>query len=257
MAAALDAAGLSKGTGHTSLASQPSGKPAWDRRTRHPSLSRHQSAFAADEGAHGRSTLHPQASVVAPERSHASFAPQRSSLSSSLPCDHQHGHAKSRLAESHASLHPSSTAGYEASSFKLRKQASQGHALRDDPDHQASPGTNLRHHKSQAASGQKHLFGAPEHRQMRAGQLIGSPRRPSVVQQLQLTAASPLGSKAGGSVRSSGSFLSAQAPGNAGAPMQGSAGTSPTMLDLLQSSSANGIVSIRPQALVLHACSCV
>lgn len=248
MAAALDAAGLSKGTGHASLASQPSGKPAWDRRTRQPALSRHQSAFAASESTHGRSSLHPQHSIMPPERSHVSFVRQHSSLAGSIPHDQQH--ARSRLAEPHTSLQPvtSSAAGYAAvdpnkSGLNLRSIASQSHDLHGSPNHHATAGTALQRHKSQAAGGRDPSPGAPEHRQVRARQLNSDLRRPSANQKSHLIAASLLTSKAGGSVRSSGSFMSAQAPGNVTLPMQNSAGSSPTMLDLLQPSSANTDVS--------------
>ena len=250
MAAVLEAAGLSKGTGHAALASQAGGKPAWDRRTRQPALSRHQSAFAAGEGTAGRSTLHPQVSAVAPETTNNSFARQHSSLAGSLPHDYHHAHARSHLARPRASLQPgkSSAAGDAAghpheTGSKLTSQASQSHALAAGFDHAPTDGA-LQRHRSQAASGQHHYLRAPEHGQMRAGQPNGDLRRPSVVQKLRLNAASPLASKPGGSARSSGSFLSAQTSGNAALRMQGSPDTSPTMLDLLRPSITNGDVGI-------------
>ena len=253
MASAMDAAGLARGAGHASSTSLPGAKPAWDRRTRQPALSRHQSAFPGGDNAHGRSSLQHQASAVAPDRSHVSFAQQHGSAVGGLPHDHQQGHARSRLAEQHSGLGPSmsSAAGYAASgalmspeaSLKLASQPSTSYALPSSSRQRASAGPALRSQKSHGAS-------SPA----RSRQLIDNYNQSSGQFGRHASTGSQPAIKPGTVARSSGSLLSAQAPADAGLySMQSSAVGSPTMLDLLQPAASHEDVSLWKGAL--H-CAC-
>ena len=256
MATAMDAAGLARGAGHASSTSLSSAKPAWDRRTRQPALSRHQSAFPGGDNTHGRSSLQHQASAVAPERSHVSFAQQHSAQVGGFPHDHQHGHARSRLAEQHSGLGPSlsSAAGYAATgalipheaSLKLASHSSAGYAPPSSSRQQAPAGPALRSQKLHGASSSS-----------RSRQLTDSQRQLFGQAGRQASTGSQPALKSGAAARSSGSFLAAQAPADAGPySMQSSATSSPTMLDLLQPAASPVNVSLQKAAL-RYACQMI